>query len=248
MNKNKLTWLALLLILPVVLSAASCQRRVVEDITDDTIQDDEVADDQTSDNLTGNALDDLLDDTSSPTPPVSGLADPDTVYQKVIQETTSAVESIKLIQPDAVLTAIATKYRNSLSDTTGLLTNYYILTSPSEPGYYYLINVPRDGLSRQVRFIIPIQDFNLTFDLMPIPYDEWKISYAKALQLAETQGGGSGFRAKHSNFEVSAILAMPVAQHFTWSVTYKATDNSGDVLQVQVDANSGVVQIIPPSL
>jgi len=246
MNKNKLAWIGLLLVLPLVLSAASCQRQAINDVTDDVVDDtvvDDVIDDQT-----GDALDDLLSPGNTQTPPPSGLADPDMVYSKVVAETKGAVESIRLIQPDAVLTAIATKYRNSLSDVSGLLTNYYIFTSPSEPGYYYLINVPRDGLSRKVRFIIPIQDFGLEFDLMPIPYDEWKISYAKALQLAEIQGGGAEFRAKHQDFEVSAILAIPVAQHFTWSITYKAADNSGDLLRIQVDANTGTVQIIPPSL
>lgn len=237
---NKLSWIGLLLVLPLILSAASCQRRVVEDepTTDNTDTEDSIND--TSDS----ALDDLLpSDGSNATPSPSGLPDPDIINAEASVEVQIATDFIQLIQPDAVLTAIASKYRNSLSDQYGLLTNYYIFTSSSESGYYYLVNMPRDGLSKRVRFIMPIQDFGLDFDLLPVPFKWWNINYAKALQIAETQGGGAMFRIRHNSFDVSAILAIPVTEYLTWSITYKATDNSGDLLKIQIDANTG--EIIP---
>lgn len=235
---NKLAWIGLLLVLPLILSAASCQRRVVEDepTTDNTDTEDSI--DDTSDS----ALDDLLpSDGSNIMPSPSGLPDPDIIDTEASVEVQVATDFIRLIQPDAVLTAIASKYRNSLSNTYGLLTNYYIFTSPSESGYYYLVNKPRDNLSNMVRFIMPIQDFGLEFDLLPIPFKWWSINYAKALQIAETQGGGAMFRTRHNNFDVSAILAIPVTEYLTWSITYKATDNSGDLLKIQIDANTGEI-------
>ena len=235
---NKLAWVGLLLVLPLILSAASCQRRVVEDTPTDDIDTEDSIDD-TSDS----ALDDLLPsgDSNNATPTSSGLPDPDIINTEASVEVQVATDFIKLIQPDAVLTAVASKYRNSLSNTYGLLTNYYIFTSSSEPGYYYLVNKPRDNLSKVVRFIMPIQDFGLEFDLLPVPFKWWNINYAKALQIAETQGGGAMFRTRHSSFDVSAILAIPVTEYLTWSITYKATDNSGDLLKIQIDANTGEV-------
>lgn len=237
---KKLAWVGLLLVLPLILSAASCQRTVVEDEPIDNSTSDDLTDDTTD-----SALDDLLPSENNQPITPSGLPDPAIIDAESKVEVQIATDFIKLIQPDAVLTALASKYRNSLSNTYGLLTNYYIFTSSSEPGYYYLVNRPRDGLSKMVRFIMPIQDFALDFDLLPVPFEWWNINYAKALQLAETQGGGDVFRSKHANFDVSAILAIPVTEYLTWSITYKATDNSGDLLKIQIDANTGTVEIIP---
>lgn len=235
---NKLAWIGLLLVLPLILSAASCQRRVVDSPVDNDAED-------SLDDTNDNGLDDILLPDDNQLPTYSGLPDPELINAEAIAEIETATSFIRLIQPDAVLTALASKYRDSLSNTHGLLTNYYIFTSPSESGYYYLVNKPRDNLTKMVRFIMPIQDFGLDFDLLQVPFQWWEINYAKALQLAETQGGGAIFRARHKSFDVSAILAIPVTEHLTWSITYKATDNSGDLLKIQVHAYTGEVKIIP---
>ncbi len=232
---NKLAWIGLLLVVPLILSAASCQRRVVDDSPIDNSDIEDQVDDTSDEVPSGNTV-----------PTASGLPNPEIINAEASTEVQTATDFIRIIQNDAELIVMASKYRNSLSNTYGLLTNYYIFTSISEPGFYYLVNVPRNGLSNPVRFIVPIQDFNLNFDLLPIPFKYWQINYAKALQLAETQGGGDIFRTRHESFDVSAILAIPVGgQHLTWSVTYKATDNSGDLLKIQVHASTGAVEIMP---
>lgn len=171
------------------------------------------------------------------------MADPTVIQAQLVRETKEASDFIKLIQPDAVLVLLSTKYINSLSNTFGLSTNYYIYSSPSKPDYYFLVNVPRNGLDPMKRFLMPVQDFELDFSVLPIPLEYWKVNYAKALQLAEAQGG-SNFRSQHKTFDVSVILARPAGKYLNWFITYKATDGSGARLQVQVDSNTGTVQIV----
>ena len=172
----------------------------------------------------------------------SGLPDPSRIKTSLAAETTNAESAVKTLQPDAILQLVSIKFINSLSDQTGLATNYYIYASASNPNFYYLVNMPRNG-ERLKRFLMPVEDLDLPFDLLPIPAKYWKLSYADALKAAE-QRGGSDFRAKHKTFEVSAILAIPAGQYLSWFVTYRATDGTGDVLKASVDANSGAVSLI----
>jgi len=243
MKKESLVWIGLALVLVVVLTAASCKRAApVDNTIDNTIDTSE--EDQTNDDTNGDNDPDFTPYPGTGLSPGSGLPNPDTYQAVLTRETQDATDFIRLIRPDAVLIAVAAKYINSLSNTFGLSTNYYIFSSASDHNFYYLVNVPRNGLDSMKRFLMPVQDFDLDFDLLPIPFQYWQINCIKALLLAETQGGGSQFRTNHKTFEVSTILAIPVGQHLTWSITYKATDGSGGVLQVQVHANTGEVQII----
>ena len=72
---KKLSWVGILLVLPLVLSAASCQRTVIEDedLTDDTNVEDITSD------ATDNALDDLLPSGDNQPTTASGLPDPDII-------------------------------------------------------------------------------------------------------------------------------------------------------------------------
>lgn len=239
MKQSKIAWIGLALALVLVLSAAGCRRPIDREPISNL------------DNSITNTVDESNDENNGPdftpypgtNPPESGLADPDIIQSQLTRETQEATEFIRLIQPDAVLTLVSAKYINSLSNTFGLATNYYIFSSPSQPDYYYLVNVPRNGLDPMKRFLMPVSDFDLDFDVLPVPFEYWKVNYAAALKLAEAQGGAA-FRAQHKTFEVSVILAIPAGQHLNWFVTYKATDGSGARLQVQVHANTGEVQII----
>ncbi|MFA5270196.1 MAG: hypothetical protein WC400_01110 [Patescibacteria group bacterium] len=234
-KKQWLVWGLLTVVLLMTLSAASCKRRAVdnENSTDNSVT-----------NVT-NSSTDQTDFTAYPgtDAPESGLADPTVIQAQLTRETTEATDFIRLIQPDAVLVLISSKYINSLSNTFGLSTNYYIYSSVSKPDYYFLVNVPRNNLDPMKRFLMPIQDFELDFSVLEIPTQYWKTNYAKALQLAEAQGGAS-FRSQHKTFEASVILARPAGKHLSWFITYKATDASGAKLQIQVDANSGEVTIV----
>lgn len=228
-NRRIWAWLGLMTAVLVVLAGAGCQRRaLVPEDEQPTPQDEEQP----------------IPEGQTPisTIPESGLADPDLIYQSLLRETTSATESIRRIQPDAVLSMVSSKYINSLSNTFGLSTNYYIFSSQEKPDYYYLVNVPRNGDSPK-RFIMPVEDFDLPFSVLPIPLDRWKVSYVAALQKVETSGGAA-FRGQHKTFDASVILAIPAAQRLSWFVTYKATDGTGAVLKVQVDAETGDVQIV----
>lgn len=250
MKIKKLAWLGLALVLMLILIGAGCQRRA---ITNDVI-------DNTTDN-TANTTDNTVDNTISnntttggggTTPTDGGLPLPSEVLAKLKQETLDATTKIKSLivngQPktDLYLTIVSSKFINTLADI-GLDTNWYIFTSPSDPANYYLVNMPRLSSQASKRIIMPKADFNFDFDVLPIPMEQWKISYADALQKAEAYGGQT-FRTQHKTFEVSTILAYPAAgqsQQLSWSVTYKATDQSGAYLKVQVNATTGDAVVVP---
>lgn len=234
MKKEWLVWGMLGVALIVTLSAAGCQRRAVDNTIDNPI-DNSIANISNTTTDTGSNL-----GTKSPE---SGLADPTAIQAQLTRETKEATDFIRLIRSDAVLALISTKYINSLSNTFGLSTNYYIFTSLAEPDYYFLVNVPRNGLDPMKRFLMPVQDFELDFSVLDIPMQYWKFNYVQAMQLAEAQGG-SAFRAQHKTYEVSIILVRPASKHLSWFITYKGTDASGAKFQIQVDANSGEVQIV----
>jgi len=236
-KREWLVWSLFAAVLLMTLSAASCKRRAVDNA--DNSVDNSVTD------ITNSTTDQNTDFTPFPgtTAPESGLADPTVIQTQLLRETKEATDFIRLIQPDAVLVLISSKYINSLSNTFGLSTNYYIYSSVAKPDYYFLVNVPRNNLDPMKRFLMPIQDFDLDFSVLEIPAQYWKTNYAKALQLAEAQGGAS-FRSAHKTFEVSVILARPAGKYLVWFITYKATDASGAKLQVQVDANSGEAKIV----
>src|SRR4030042_3164415 len=214
MPKNKIAWIGLSVALVVVLAAAGCQprRQVDQETVDNSISN------QVTDQSGGAGAE--FTPYPGTTPPTSGLADPDAIQAQLVKETNDATAFIRLIQPDVVLTLVSTKYINSLSNSFGLSTNYYVFTSPTNPDYYFLVNVPRNGLDPMKRFLMPVQDFDLDFDVLPVPFEYWKLNYAALLELAEGQGG-EAFRAQHKTFETSVILARPAGQHLNWFVTYK---------------------------
>lgn len=240
MKREWLIWGLLVIVLLMTLSAAGCRRRATDNTLDNTI-DNSIS--NIANTTTGSATNTEVTPYPGTTVPSSGLADPIVIQAQLVRETQEATDFIRLIQPDAVLVLLSTKYINSLSNTFGLSTNYYIYSSPSEPDYYFLVNVPRNGLDPMKRFLMPVQDFELDFSVLPIPSEYWKLNYAKALTLAEAQGGSS-FRSQRKTFDVSVILARPAGKHLSWFITYKATDGSGARLQVQVDSNTGEVQIV----
>lgn len=241
---KQLTWIGLSLVLMLVLMGAGCQRRAVtNEIIDNTLN---VTPDNT---IANNPVNNATPNNS--TPPSSGVPDPAAILASLKEETMDATARIKTLviggQPktDLVLTIVSSKFINTLADT-GLDTNWYIYTTPSDPANFYLINMPRNGAGDPKRIIMPKSDFQFDFDVLPIPMDQWKKSYADALVFAE-QKGGATFRAQHKTFETSVILAYPAAgqQVLSWSVAYKATDSSGASFKVQVNAATGDTVVVP---
>jgi len=231
MKKYNLLFLFVALLAFTALSAVSCQRGVVNTPVDE---------EPTTQDITP-----IPDDTTGDTsvlPPTSGLENPAGLRSLLLDEKNKADIAVKTLQSDTVLQLVSLKFINSLSSQIGLATNYYIYSAISNPSFYYMVNAPRNGESFK-RFLMPVEDLDLPFDLMPIPMQYWKLSYAEALSEAETRGGDV-FRAKHPTFEASAILARPAGQYLSWFITYRATDSSGDMLKVAVDANSGTVTVI----
>lgn len=172
----------------------------------------------------------------------NGLPDANVSKTTLLKEAQDATTAIKLLKQDVVLQLISMKFINSLSDTQGLSTNYFIYSSPSDPNFYYMVNALRNGEDKK-RFLMPKEDLDLNFDLTPVPFANWKKTYVEALQLTEAQGG-SEFRKTHANYEVSAILASPVGGTLSWFISYKATDSSGAVFQASVDAATGAVNVV----
>jgi hypothetical protein len=232
MKNYKLLFVFVSVLIFVGLSAVSCQRG--PGLEDPIVNDD------------SNPIDDPTDpsDLNPPilTPPSSGLPDPSLIRQQVINERFDADAAVQALQPDVILQLVSTKFINSLSSQTGLATNYYIYSSSSNTDFYYLANVPRNGESLK-RFLMPKEDLDLPFDLVNVPLDAWKLTYADALQKAEERGG-SDFRARHTTFEVSVILAKPAGDILSWFITYRATDSTADMLKIAVDANNGATIVI----
>lgn len=223
----------------MVLTAASCRRAARNDNTDtNNVVTNDLA------NTIANSLDSLgnttVNNSTSSNLILGGLPDPEVARPLLQEEITKATAKVHELREDAVLQLVSMKFANSLSDTAGLVTNYYIFSSPTDTRYYYLINVPHNG-EQMKRFLMPKEDLELPFDLIAVPFGYWKQSYVDALKTAEA-GGGEAFRAKHKNFEVSVILAQPAGQYLYWFITYRATDGTGDLLQLSVDAYKGTMQ------
>lgn len=255
MKSKSLAWIGLSLVLMLVLIGAGCQRRTIDnELFNNTVDN---SANNTAGNTTGDTGGQTGNNTSGTTPttgsaPDSGLPDPASILSALKLETTNATDRIKSLvicgqlKTDLTLTIISSKFINTLSDQ-GLDTNWYIFTSASDPANFYLVNMPRSSGQVSKRIVMPKADFNFDFDVLPIPLAQWKISYADALKKAE-EYGGKNFRAQHKTFEVSTILAYPAAgqeQQLSWSVSYKATDQSGAYFKVQVNAATGDAVVVP---
>lgn len=239
MKKQSIAWIGLSVVLMVVLAGAGCQRRPVDNTDNNVI-------DNTIDNTISNEIGNTVVPPTNTIPPSGLPTDPLAVLADLRQEFTDATDAIKSLvlcgeqKNDLVLTIVSSKFINTLSDS-GLDTNWFIYTSPSDVSNFYLVNMPRPrGTGAYKRIIMPKTDFDFDFDVLAIPLEQWKKSYVDALVKAEELGGGK-FRSEHKTLEVSTILAYPAAgnQQLSWSVTYKATDGTAALLKVQVNAMSG---------
>lgn len=245
MTRNRSTLVLLGLLVTVGLTAAACGRGPgLANDNQDNQQQDTGSTTQTPDGV-DLSLPDLGNGSSNVgTPPQSGLGLPDSVASQPIldAEVQRATAAVAELEEDVILKLVSTKFVNSYSDQTGLATNYYIFASPSNPQYYYLVNVPRNG-DRLKRFIMPVDDLELQFDLLDLPFQFWKLSYIDAIKAAEGVGA-KDFTNQHSKFDLSLILAQPAGQYLNWFLTYRATDGSGAVLKVAVDSYSGTASIV----
>ncbi len=229
-NSNLAAILVLGVVVMMALTALSC-RRATTDNTDNTANNTITNDTNT---IANNTIANTIVDQGS------GLPDATAARSVLQEELKQATAKIKALKSDVVLQLVSMKFVNSLSDSSGLVTNYYIFVSPTDPRYYYMVNVPHNGEGVK-RFLMPQEDMELPFSLIPVSFQFWKLSYVDALKLAE-ENGGAAFRAKHSKFEASVILGKPTGQYLNWFVTYRATDGSADVLQISIDAYDGKIQ------
>lgn len=220
-------------IVMMALTAVSCRRGQSNEDLNNT--------NNTVDNSVNNAVNNTVADNTIANTISSGLPDANAAQAVLRDELAKATEAIKKLKSDVVLQLVSMKFSNSLSDSGGLITNYYIFISPSDPKYYYMVNVPHNGESMK-RFLMPQEDMELPFSLIPVSFQFWKLSYVDALKLAE-DNGGAAFRAKHPKFDVSVILGKPVGQYLNWFITYRAMDSSAELLQLSIDAYDGKVQV-----
>ncbi len=229
-NSNLAAILVLGVVVMMALTALSCRRGTTNDANN------------TADNTITNDVNTIAENTIANTVVDTGSGLPDSAMSRSVlqDELKQATAKIKELKSDVILQLVSMKFINSLSDSSGLVTNYYIFVSPTDPRYYYMVNVPHNGEGIK-RFLMPQGDMELPFSLIPVSYQFWKLSYVDALKLAE-ENGGAAFRARHPKFEVSVILGKPTGQYLNWFVTYRATDGSADVLQVSIDAYDGKIQ------
>ncbi|MEA1909517.1 MAG: hypothetical protein U9M89_00610 [Patescibacteria group bacterium] len=233
MKHKIIAWIGLIPALAIILIGAGCERRTSVD---------NIVDDIPANNTIDNSIDNSINEPK--VPPASGLPSPAIVLPDLIAETKEATDRVRswVIHgkplEDLELALVSSKFIDSLSDD-GLDTNWYIFISGSYPNNYYLVNMPRKGIKPK-RIMMPKTDFDFDFAVLPIPFDKWNVSYVDALIKAESLGGDD-FRARHDEYETSVILAYPASglQELNWSITYKATDRTGEQFRVQVNADTG---------
>ena len=142
MGKSKTVLLLVGLFIVIALAGVSCSRgsktdnNAVDNTLDNTVLNNTAVDNTAVINPT---------DQTTTTVSNSGLPNPASVKASLATETANAETAVKTLQADAVLQLVSIKFINSLADQTGLSTNYYIYASASNPNFYYLVNMPRNG-------------------------------------------------------------------------------------------------------
>jgi len=146
-----------------------------------------------------------------------------------------AYNKAKAWNSGATLCAASIKIGSDMS-TQGITYSYIYCTS-ADKNYYFNINYNSDGAF--LRALIWQTDY-IKSGLSPINRNYLKISFFKALQTAETDGG-QAFRSAHPQTSITLNLYRGDPSNYAyWFIEY--TDaTTPDKLSKQIDANTGDV-------
>lgn len=139
----------------------------------------------------------------------------------------------------ATLCAASVKISSDLS-TQGM-TYSYVYCAAADQTYYFNINF--NSQSQFLRALIWQTDY-IKAGLSPVSRTYLKISFFKALQTAETNGGQT-FRSSHPQATITLNLYRGNPSNYNyWFIKYE-DPTTPDTLAIQIDANLGTV--IQPS-
>lgn len=149
--------------------------------------------------------------------------------QAVTGQTTSnlnlAKTKAKAWKADAYLAAYNLKIPQSLASTEAAET--FVFGSPSDQTNWWTISLDKKG--GYIRASIPKEDY-LGQNLQPIDEKAWVKNYIEALQIAE-KSGGSDFRTKNPESEISMVLAQTTPNNWLWwKLDYQAATTNMTIL------------------
>lgn len=139
-------------------------------------------------------------------------------------------------QSDSVLVNLTVKLPKNLA--TNQATETFVYGSSKDTKNWFSFSISESS-SKYIRATIPKEDY-LGTSVIPINTTYWKMNYAKALQLAEANGGKT-FRAANTNSEIVATLANAEPKGWLWwQIDYKSAD-TGEKLIIKVNPNDNTV-------
>jgi uncharacterized protein YxeA len=152
---------------------------------------------------------------------------------------TQGYAKAKIWNNAATLCAASVKISSDLS-TQGM-TYSYVYCAAADQTYYFNINF--NSQSQFLRALIWQTDY-IKAGLSPVSRTYLKISFFKALQTAETNGGQT-FRSSHPQAAITLNLYKGDPSNYNyWFIKYE-DPTTPDTLTIQIDANLGT--IIQPS-
>lgn len=188
----------------------------------DNTTDDSIANDSTTNNL-NTSSDSILDESEQKAA---------ALFKKYEKQ---AYAKAKTWKDNATLCAASVKISNDLS-TQGI-TYSYIYCTPDDKTFYYNINFNSTG--DFLRALIWQTDY-IKANLPAISLQYFKISFAKALQIAETNGGQS-FRNNNPQSDITLNLYKAKPNNYNyWFVQYQDRETPEKLIK-QIDANSGEI-------
>ena len=153
----------------------------------------------------------------------------------VANQLTAAQAKAKLWQDDAVLNYVSVQLPTDLSLNGA--TDTYVYGSSKDANDWWTYSLS-EKTGKAIRAIIPKEDY-LGTSITVINTQYWKMNYVEAFQLADTNGG-SDFRAKHTDANVTLYLSnRDPNQWLWWTIQYKTP--AGDTFTLLVNPNRGEV-------
>lgn len=163
-------------------------------------------------------------------------ADPDTYQSQFSDLLKDATTKAQAWRADATLVYVSVKIPEGLDPSQ--VSVVCVFDSPAEKSYHFTVTAGLDD-TQTVRALINKEDY-LSDNLSPIDLSYNKVSFLKAFQTAE-KNGGADFRAKNATAEITANLyRTDPDNHLYWVVDYK-NSSSGDEFSQQINAETGDV-------
>jgi hypothetical protein len=160
--------------------------------------------------------------------------------------TKKAAEAAKLWQNNAKLAGLSITY-DTITESANKTGTYVYISDNDQANVFQIvfrsgqIDKPQTVIANRIASGIKDTAF-----ASPLPLDKWKITSAKALEIADTNGGSVARGMITSSTNPSANTTLEIYNNqFVWNVSYN--DSAGQLLWKTINAETGEV-INPPTL